>query len=78
MTQEQFNEMFAVAMAKYESDRSREPVAPWAEDHQKWAMEQGITDGTRPCATMTRQEEWTMTHRLYDLLSAAGHTKEDP
>ena len=40
---------------------------PWYAAEQAWAMEKGITDGTRPDEKMTRAEGWAMMKRLYDL-----------
>lgn len=36
----------------------------WYADAQKWAIENGITDGTRPEQPATRAEVWTMLQRL--------------
>lgn len=36
----------------------------WYSDAQKWAIEKGITDGTRPEQPATRAEVWTMLQRL--------------
>lgn len=41
---------------------------PWYADAQKWAVEMGIADGTRPTDPCTRAEEWTMLQRLYNLI----------
>ena len=35
-------------------------LSPWAVDAWTWAMQEGITDGTRPTANVTRQEVVTM------------------
>lgn len=40
--------------------------APWYAEAQKWAVEKGITDGTRPNDTTTRAEVWTMLKRLME------------
>lgn len=39
-------------------------VSSWAKDAQSWVMEQGISDGKRPRDPVTRQEVWTMLHRM--------------
>lgn len=39
-------------------------VSDWALESRKWAMEHGITDGTRPKDTVTREEMWTMLYRM--------------
>jgi hypothetical protein len=38
----------------------------WYADAQKWVVENGIADGTRPEAPVTRAEVWTMLQRLKD------------
>ncbi|MBQ8765389.1 MAG: N-acetylmuramoyl-L-alanine amidase [Clostridia bacterium] len=38
----------------------------WYTDAQSWAVNKGITDGTRPNDTTTRAEVWTMLQRLYN------------
>lgn len=50
-------------------DKEEKPVEnPWYADAQKWAVEMGIADGTRPTEFCTRAEEWTMLQRLYNLI----------
>ena len=44
-------------------------VAPWAVEAWRWGMTNGITDGTRPTANVTRQEMVTMLERLHNLLT---------
>jgi len=44
------------------------PLPPWATDSTAWARTNGITDGTAPERSATRQEVWTMMHRLYNLV----------
>lgn len=39
-------------------------AAPWYAEAQKWAIEKGISDGTRPNDTATRAEVWAMLQRL--------------
>ena len=39
-------------------------VSDWARDAQKWAMDKGISDGSRPRDIVTREELWTMLYRL--------------
>ena len=38
----------------------------WYADAQKWVIENGIADGTRPDEPATRAEVWTMLQRLYN------------
>lgn len=40
-----------------------EGVSPWAREAREWAITMGITDGSRPKDTVTREEVWTMLHR---------------
>ncbi len=46
-----------------------EPVAgesmPWYGSAQKWAVELGISDGSRPLEKVTRAEVWEMLKRLH-------------
>ena len=37
----------------------------WAKEAWEWAKKEGITDGTRPKDTMTREEMVTMLHRYH-------------
>ena len=37
---------------------------PWYAEAQKWAVDNGISDGTRPHDTTTRAEVWAMLQRL--------------
>jgi N-acetylmuramoyl-L-alanine amidase len=38
--------------------------APWYDKAQKWAVDAGISDGTRPEENVTRAEAWAMLQRL--------------
>jgi N-acetylmuramoyl-L-alanine amidase len=38
-------------------------VSAWAREAREWAVEQGITDGSRPKDTVTREELWVMLYR---------------
>ena len=40
-------------------------ISDWAVDAQKWVMENGFSDGTRPKDTVTREELWTIMHRMF-------------
>jgi N-acetylmuramoyl-L-alanine amidase len=37
-------------------------TSPWAREARKWAMDNGVSDGTDPKGTVTREEIWTMLH----------------
>lgn len=41
-----------------------QPPGPWYEAAQKWAVAQGITDGSRPLDAATRAEVWQMMYLL--------------
>ncbi len=43
-------------------------VSSWAKESFEFVKENGISDGTRPKDAVTREEQWTMLKRLYDLL----------
>lgn len=43
---------------------TKEEVSPWAKEAAAWVVEKGISDGTRPKEHITREEVWTMLHRL--------------
>ncbi|MCL2357901.1 MAG: hypothetical protein FWC70_12245, partial [Defluviitaleaceae bacterium] len=47
-----------------------EGTAYWAVNGVRWAMENGISDGQRPAANVTREENMNMLHRLYNLLDS--------
>lgn len=40
-------------------------VSDWAREAHVWAVEQGITDGTRPKDPVTREEVWAMLYRAF-------------
>lgn len=39
-------------------------VSDWAREAQKWVIDKGISDGTNPKGTVTREELWTMLYRI--------------
>ncbi len=39
-------------------------LSDWAKDAYLWVKEEGISDGTRPKAPITREEVWTMLYRM--------------
>jgi len=41
----------------------KDDVSEWAKEARAWAIERGITDGTRPKDPVTREEVWTMLWR---------------
>ncbi len=45
-------------------EKHEEEVSPWAKEAQDWVVAKGISDGTRPKDQVTRQEVWTMLHRM--------------
>lgn len=52
----------------YEYDNVERPVSCWAKEAWNWAIQKGITDGTNPKGSMTREQGVTMLHRLFKLL----------
>ena len=53
---------------EYKEEEEKPVEKPWYAEAQKWAVEMGIADGTRPTDPTTRAEEWTMLQRLYNLI----------
>lgn len=47
---------------------NKNEVSPWAIDAKKWVVDNSISDGLRPKEPVTREEIWTMLHRLYNKL----------
>lgn len=41
-----------------------EPASAWYDGDRGWAIEKGLTDGSRPTEPATRAEVWAMLHRL--------------
>ncbi len=48
-------------------------LSSWAVDAQAFVMNTNISDGTRPKDHVTREEQWTMLHRLYKLIKEGGY-----
>jgi len=57
------NELNALKGADKMTDKNT--PSSWAKDAWEWAKKEGITDGTRPKDTMTREEMVTMLHRYH-------------
>jgi N-acetylmuramoyl-L-alanine amidase len=51
---------------KIEMDKNE--CSDWAIEAQKWVIEKGISDGTRPFKSVTREELWTMLYRYDNLI----------
>ena len=49
------------------------PAAPWYALAREWAMTEGLTDGTRPDAAVTREELATLLYR-YEVRAGGGFT----
>jgi hypothetical protein len=41
-------------------------VSEWAKEAREWCMKVGITDGTDPKGTVTREQLWTMLYRAFN------------
>ena len=44
---------------------SKTNVSSWAVEAQKWNVDNKISDGERPHDNVTREEMWTMLHRMF-------------
>lgn len=64
--QNAFGIAYAKAILEYFSItyKSQAPSEPWYADDQKWAVLEGISDGSRPEEPVTRAEVWAMLHRF--------------
>jgi N-acetylmuramoyl-L-alanine amidase len=72
MTYEQFKEF----MIQYESEKTNDTTLnDWARDARKWAVENGISDGTMPQGKVKREECWTMLYRYNNLKRGNEHEK---
>ena len=59
-----FDELIRRIAGQGSSTAPGKDVAPWAVSAWKWAVGNGITDGTRPLEPITRQEAVVMLHRF--------------
>lgn len=48
------------------ANREKDKADVWAEDAQKWVIENKLSDGTRPTDGVQRQEDWTVLFRFYN------------
>ena len=64
MTQEQFDTMFARAMAEYTARAEKESASGWARDAWERAAARGVFDGTKPRAPLTREQAALALERL--------------
>lgn len=64
MTAEQVREIIRAELSKIESERRALPASGWAQSAWSAATTEGVTDGTAPQATMTREQCVTMLQRL--------------
>lgn len=67
VTQEQFNKMYSEMIKEQEKNVSVNP-SPWAKVAWEWAVEKGLTDGTRPHDKLTRQESMMLFYTYYNKL----------
>lgn len=47
---------------------SPDNCAKWAQEARDWAVEKGITDGTKPKENVTREQLWTMLYRAKEVV----------
>ncbi len=50
------------------AEMAKAPGSDWAQIAMEWAVDNGITDGTKPGAYCTREQVCTMLYRFYKLL----------
>lgn len=77
MTQEKFNEMFAVAMAGYRKSLQDNDSGSWSEQAREWSVDTGIIKGGTPLPDgqpnymwqdfLTREQMATLLYRFKDL-----------
>lgn len=61
------NEQAVLAWTGYEEPAAEPPVTEgpaWYDGDRTWAVERGLTDGSRPDQPATRAEVWAMLHRM--------------
>ena len=46
-------------------EEAMQEVSEWAKEAREWCMKQGVTDGTDPKGTVTREQLWTMIYRAF-------------
>lgn len=56
-------EVYGLKPKQSVQEPATDEVSVWAREAREWAMEKGITDGTRPKDAVTREELWTMLWR---------------
>jgi len=63
-------DMFRMEVEKImiEKNQDLSGVSEWARDAARWVMDTGISDGKRPADAVTREEAWTMMHRMWGLI----------
>ena len=64
-------ETYGLKPKQHVQNPANDEVSVWAREAQEWAMEKGITDGTRPKDPVTREEVWTMLYRFAQKTSRA-------
>ena len=47
----------------YKEEVDLSEVSSWAKESAKWAIDNGITDGSNPKDPVTREQVWVMLHR---------------
>lgn len=77
MTQEQFNEMFKVAMASYRKGLQDNDAGSWSKDAREWAVNSGLIQGGNPLPSglpnfmwedlLTREQMATLLYRFKNL-----------
>lgn len=69
INKEWFIEMVKRSGVKVSNERDITVVSDWAKGAQQWAVENKISDGTRPGATLTREESWALLQKFYKMIN---------
>lgn len=77
MTQEKFNEMFAIAMGQYRKGLQDNDSSDWSKDARAWAVNSGLIQGGSPLPSglpnfmwqdfLTREQMATLLYRFKDM-----------
>lgn len=65
-------ERFCEYMAQYEAERNAKPVSDWAKEAWASMVSDGVFDGSRPQAPLTRQEASIIIERRNELTNKLG------
>ena len=78
MTQDQFNEMFKVAMAAYEAEKEDNTAAEWSADAREWAtVEAGLINGIGTMEDGSPNYAWPRNVTRQELVTVLYRAKEN-